>query len=303
MSMENFNLPKNHFEDYDSCEEKQFHFEDFNVVFDANTVNILDRKTTELRLEQIADKIDKILGQENSNESEIDIFSFSNREKYEGFLKEKFPENFDNLKKDNAIFYQSADKIEKIIVNYTLIDSISKYSIEEIEKAGISLDEIKDILQSNILSSVAHEMTHLHPFFGGVGNTASLTKWEQEKVCVFIGEKVRTELGNKRFRQNIFKQAQEELKGAENINLENDGLNWSEDKEYENFFYPYLEKTHGLVKLQELWRMLFHEPKKALSIALEEVYKKDACEIERDFRYAMLSAEKYDDVENISQAD
>lgn len=279
-------------------------FKNFDITFDEKTKDILGEENIASNLKQIKEQIDTILGQEQDLGSEkINVNLFSNRDEYEEFLKNKFPDKSEIYIRDNAIFDQNPKTLEKTIVNYTPIKELSEQDKQRVKEHGMSIEEAEKIIaetaRANVLSGVAHEMTHLHPPFGGVGNIASPTKWEQEMVCVFVGEKIRTQTGNEKFRQTIFEKAQDELRQQEELNLENDGKNWEEVKKYEGFFYPYLEKQYGLEKLQILWHVLFKEPKESLSEALENIYEKNTEDIEREFRSKMLTSSRHEEVEEI----
>ena len=146
-----------------------------------------------------------------------------------------------------------------------------------------------------MFSGVGHELGHLHPFFGGIGNEESESKWEQEIVCIFIGEEIRTKFGNKRFRKHQSEQAQKELreleKKGESFSWEETGKDWkSKIKNWEGFVYPWLERKYGLEKLQKLWQEMFKE-RKTISEATKDVYNKEINELEGRFKEDMLEAQ------------
>lgn len=283
--------------------QKLISLKNFDIFRDKGIEGIIDKEDLEVNLSKIKEQIDNILGQKQDlGEGKINIHLFSDRSEYEKFLKQKFPNRFETYVKDNAIFDQNPQTLEKTIANYTPT-MLSEQDRQKAREYGMDVKDtegmVTQIARANILSGVAHEMTHLHPFFGGVGNVASPTKWEQEMVCEFVGEKVRTQQGNQEFRQKIFEQAQHQLEGQNELDLEKDGNNWEKFDAYERFFYPYLEKQYGLPKLQILWKKLFQNPKKPLSQALESVYEKGSEDIQKEFRAAVLAKKSHVEIENI----
>lgn len=258
-----------------------------------------DRQGFEL-LAELPQEIDKILGTNHNPSEKITISLFSDRKRYEDFLEMKFPQEFETYRKDNAIFDLSQKTGEKNVVSHTPIKKISALDQFRLAKNGMTVEQAKEIIQetarANILSSVAHELAHLHPFFGGVGNSASSDKWQQEMVCIFIGEKVRTAHGGENFRKELFKKAQQEIKDGQLVDLEQDGKDWDNIKTYEQFFYPYLEKEYGLEKLQELWRKLFKE-KENFNVALQLIYGQEASVIQEKFKESMTAAKNRQEVE------
>lgn len=292
-------------EAYSDIENKQklISLDNFDIFRDKGVEGIISKEDLEQSLSKIKEQVDNILGQKQDlGKEKISVHLFSDRSEYEKFLKKKFPNRFETYVKDNAIFDQNPETLEKTIANYTPT-MLSEQDRQKAREYGMDVKDaegmVTQIARANILSGVAHEMTHLHPFFGGVGNVASPTKWEQEMVCEFIGEKVRTQQGNREFRQKIFEQAQHQLEGQKEVDLEKDGNNWDKFDAYERFFYPYLEKQYGLPKLQILWKMLFQELKKPLSEALQSVYVEDSNDIQKGFKAAILTAKNHEEIENV----
>ena len=81
---------------------------------------------------------------------------------------------------------------------------------------------------------------------------------------------------------------------------EENGKNWEQFYDYEDFLYPYLEKQYGLEKLQNFWKLLFKDkPKKPLTKAIKLVYGKNINDIEREFTSTILKAKSCEEIENI----
>lgn len=283
-------------------EEGCFCFENLKVELDKKTEGIIDKKFLEEELAQITAEIDKTLGQGRSD-AKIEIHSFSDRTAYEIFLEDRFPDDCERYKKDNAIFHQDLDKEERVVANHTPFNiHFSQGELEEIRERGMTPEEaekaIKRIARANIFASMTHELVHLHPYFGGVGNDAAENRWEQEQVCVLLGERIRTRLGNTGLRKQRFEQAQEELRHEEKIDLQASGYDWDSSKEYETFFYPYLEKKYGIERLQQLWGLLSKKPKHPLSEAVRMAYGRELEDVEGEFKKAILEAREYSDIEN-----
>ena len=279
----------------DIFEEGPLTSENFEIYYNNEIKNILE-DGDEKKFDEVKEFVDKILGSKRDMASEKSkIYLFSDKEKYSKFLKE----NFLNISPESATF----DKETKSVFKYVSV--LTKEEIEEykdlLQKKGIFLKEIENTARSGIFSGVGHELGHLHPFFGGVGNEESESKWEQEMVSIFIGEKIRTNFGNKRFRKYQFKQAQKELKElekkSESFSWEGTGKDWEDEiKSWEGFVYPWLEKKYGLRKLQELWQEMFKN-KKTITEAVRNVYNKEIDVLQDSFEKDMLKAKEYLDIE------
>lgn len=280
-------------------EKKENKTYNFILNISPEITKLLEKSNFQEKLQSIRDNIDSILG-ENATSEETLITLFSDKKQYLDYLQSKFPTKYQTYSKDNAVFNYDKNSKTQEIISFTPIPKISPEDLNKLQQANISLDEAKKIIEntaySNIISSVAHEMTRLHSFFGKVGNDASDNKWEQEQICVFIGEKIRTKEGNTYLREIKFKQAQEELIVNQDVNLEKDGYNWKVINKYEEFFYPYLEKKEGLFKLQTLWKKLFKDKIK-FNKALNEVYQIDPIKLKNNFIKSMLEAKTYKEIE------
>jgi hypothetical protein len=269
--------------------------ENFEIYRDKKTKEFLE-PGDEKKFDEVKEFVEGILGSKWRLAEKISVYLFSDEKEYYNFLDKKFPEN----PKDSATF----DKQTNSIANLTPIpktEEIDKDLLKKtLEKEGVSEEQLRDIYLANILSGVGHEFSHLHPFFGGVGNKESENKWEQEMVCTFVGEKIRTKFGNERFRNYQFKKAQEELKQLQKQNKnflwEKAGENWEKFTDIEHFVYPWLEKKHGIEKLQDLWGQLFKD-KRSLPEAVGDIYGTNLEDLEKDFEKDMLKAENYKEIE------
>ena len=230
----------------ETIEKEPIVSENFEIYRDKETKEFLE-PSDEKKFDEIKEFAERILGSKWRLADKINTYLFSDEKEYSNFLDEKFPEN----PKDSATF----DKQTNSITNLTPIpklEEIDKDLLKKtLEKEGISEEQIKDIYLANMLSGVGHEFSHLHPFFDGVGNKESKNKWEQEMVCIFVGEKIRTKFGNERFRNDQFNRAQEELeqlqKQNKNFSWQEVGENWEKFTNIEHFVYPWLEKKYGFV--------------------------------------------------------
>lgn len=247
-------------------------FENFDVCYDKNTKEFLEEDVKE-KFSEIKEFVDNVLGLEwEIDHEKVKVYLFSDEKQYLDYLSKNFPD----VPKGSATF----DSKTNSIFNYT--------SVPE-------QDKDKTIYQANMLSGIAHELGHLHPFFGGVGNRGSKNKWEQEMVCNFIGEKIRTKFGNENLRNIQLKKAQEEVK-TKSLSWKKAGDDWENFTSAERFVYPWLEKKYGLEKLQDLWHQLFKE-KKTLPEAIKDVYETEISDLEDNFEKDILEAKDYKDVE------
>lgn len=266
----------------------------FEVISDQGAEKLFSPGELQEKLEQVSNFVNETLGIGDSTLNQIHTYLFSDRGRYEEFLKNLAPDKPESYARDNAVFYYNHKTGEKYIVNLTPSE-LSEEDIRKVASHGMDIAVAKSMFnataKANILSSVAHEMTHLHMFFGGVGNDDEKSKWNQEMICEFIGEKVRINEGNNKLRQDLFQQAQGEKLQT---NLEATGQDWSQIYATERFFYPYLEKQYGKSKLQELW-MELQNSGQTLPIALKEVYEKD--DLEDEFKDVLNNATDRKDIE------
>lgn len=272
-------------------EKEPMVLENFEIYCDKETEEVFE-PGDEKKFDEIKGLVEGMLGSKWRLADKINTYLFSDEKEYYNFLDRNFP----GSPKDAATF----DKKTNSIANFTPIYKIEKLDKDLLEKEGIFEEQIRDIYQANMLSGVGHEFSHLHPFYGGVGNKDTKSKWEQEMTCIFIGEKIRTKFGNERFRNHQLKQAQEELKQLQKQNKDflwqEVGKNWNEITNLERFVYPWLEKKYGIKKLQNLWEQLFKE-KKPLAEAIGDIYKTNIEDLEKDFEKDISAAKNCKEIE------
>lgn len=281
MGIENRINPSENFEANKKVLEKAFVSENFSVHCDSNIKKYLKPDDAE-KTDDIKKFVDDTLKTEqNRRHPKVDAYLFSNKEEYLKFLDK----NFSDIPKGSATF----DKQTNSVFGYSPTD-VEKYK-KFLGKEVLTAEKIKNIIRGCIFSEIAHEYTHLHPPFNGMGDKDKSNKWEQEMVCIFIEYKIRQRF-DKKFDKNIKLQAKEYLK---KIQAENKTFSWEEvSNEWDNFtapekfVYPWLEKKYGLKKLQDLWSKMFKN-KKTISEAIKEVYNTDIQDIEKKFQEEMLS--------------
>lgn len=135
----------------------------------------------------------------------------------------------------------------------------------------------------SLLSGMAHELTHLHPFYGGVGNEETLNIWEQEMVCALVGDTIR-----ERFEPEastwLFDRAKRELTAldqkGERVSLA--GIGGPESRRLARMVYPWLQKHYGLDKLRIFWTKLAGH-QEDLASAAQAAFGKDLSALEDEF--------------------
>ena len=283
----------------DIFEKEVLSSENFEIHYDKGIKEIIEPNDNE-KFDEVKGFVENTLGSKwEIGDQKLKVYLFSDKEQYSDFLKENFPD----APKDNATFDKKTNSIADL-TKFTKKEDKEKLLLEcphkkeEIEKyfEEYSEEEIRNMARGNMFSGVGHELAHLHPLFGGVGNKNSENKWEQEMVCTFIGEKIRTKYGNERLREDEFRQAREELKELQkqgkHFSWEERGKDWDNWPKAERFVYPWLEEKYGQEKLQDLWETMFKE-KKTIAEATKDVYGKEVTELEKEFTESLLSAEKY----------
>jgi len=251
-------------------------FEDFDVAFFDDAKEAMGDKFEE-DLKETKELVDDVLGTEwKIGENKLKLYLFCDEQQYKEYLKRNFPKS----PPDWATFDQKTN-------------SILKCSAIPQKKEDIN------ICRANMFAGVGHEMAHLHPFFGGVGNKASKGKWEQEMVCVFIEDKIRAKMGNDRMQKIFLDRAKKELeqfkKERKDFSLKEIDTDWENFYSVERLVYPWLEKKYGIEKLRQLWTMLFKE-KKELEESLKEIYGKETKDIEDDFQEDVIKTEEYKEI-------
>ena len=235
------------------------------IYFDKGLEGILGKEEFIREVQKMNMDIENYLG-ENTNQAACDFRIYSDRKEYEDYLRTNFPDQFEGTKIDNAVFYCDRENNRMLVAVYVeaeALDPDDPKVQDYLKKENITFDELKarakSNLKNNIYPGVAHEMTHLHPFFGGVGNEASANKWEQEMVCVFVDSKMWEKYGNKNFIEKIKNKAKEQSRDKDfyeeiKKDFQEGGF---EIEEWERLFYPFLERRYGKDKLIIFFSDLF----------------------------------------------
>jgi hypothetical protein len=276
MSIETPKIEKEKLSREPIIESKGVIFDNFDVRCYGEAKEALDDKFEE-NLRQAKEIVDDILGSEwKVEDGGLKIHLFSDQEQYKDYLKKNFPKaaggwaTFDQ--KTNSVF--SCD------------------TIPEGEKDP-------NFYRAKVFSGVGHEMAHMHPFFGGVGNKASRGKWEQEMVCVFVQDKIGAKMGSDFMQKLNIERAKKELekfqKGERSFSLEAADVDWENFYSLERLFYPWLEKKYGMEKLRQLWTTLF-KGKKEIGESLKEVYGEDIDSLEKEFKEDVEKAQNYEEL-------
>ena len=251
-------------------------FNDFDVRCFGDAKEALDEEFEE-NLKQTKELVDDILGSEwKIGDDKLKIHLFSDEDQYKEYLRKNFPK----AARGWATFDQKTNSV---------------FSCDIIPQG----EKTPDIYRVKIFSGVGHEMAHLHPFFGGVGNKASKGKWGQEMVCVFVQDKVEAKMGSDLMRSITMERAKKELEGFKNkeraFSLKAADTDWENFYSLERLFYPWLEKKYGMDKLRQLWAMLFRE-KKGIGESLKEIYGEDIDNLEEQFEDEVDKTENYEEL-------
>jgi len=252
-------------EEYESKQETQIKIGE--IYIDEGLESILSQEEFTAEIQKINQEINVYLG-ENDYSPVYDFRIYSNREEYEHYLRTSFPDKFENATIDNATFHYDREAGKKVVIaKYIEISTLdpSNPDIQEyLKKEGITFDQltvrVETIFKNNVYPAIAHEMAHLHPFFGGVGNEASENKWEQEMVCIFVDQKM-WEKYSANFIEIIRTKAKEQSATTNFYEELVQDFHEGDFKviEWERLFYPFLEQRYGLEKLQEFWSILFKD--------------------------------------------
>lgn len=233
--------------------EKENLNNNIEVHLDHESENFVNIGTKDILT--IKEDIDIILGaQWDLEDQKIDYYSFSNRENFKDFIRNNIPDNI-NFLKENAVFYIDPEAQIKKVLNYTSIPSE-----EEISKGksyGYDLNERRQMVKSDILSSFAHETTHMHPFFKSHGNENTANMWEQEEICAYVGEKTRGNISDILLKKNLITEEK-----IDSFDLKNGEWNNFEkvNNIVINYFYPFLIKEYGIEKVRMVWKELQDNP-------------------------------------------
>ncbi|MCK9393234.1 MAG: hypothetical protein WCX30_01730 [Candidatus Paceibacterota bacterium] len=273
---------------FDSIESENLN-DRLEVHFDNKSENFINIEVEELL--EIKGDIDSILGtQWNLENQKIDYYSFSDRKSFENFVKNNVP-NSDSLLKENAVFYINPKTQAKIVLNYTPIPS--EEEISKGESYGYDLNRRKQMTKADILSSFAHETAHMHPFFNNHGNEDTANMWEQEQICVHIGEKARGDISDILLAKGFLSEEK-----INSFNLKNGGWdNLGENKNIvANYFYPFLIKEYGIEKVRMIWKNLQENPD--LEFGLKEILNQEPKDIVNIFKEKIKDKQYLRDIFN-----
>jgi len=258
----------NSFEQFDINREREGKVE---INLDKEIRNYVD--IDESDISNVNENVKDILGTESLNDEGAKYYSFSSKERLENFIKNNIPDG-DNLLRDNASFYINPETKEKMFFNCT-----SEEEILKIKEHCHDLEKTKQAIKNNILSSFAHETAHTSSFFSKHGNKETANMWEQEQICVYIGEKIRGDISDLLYSEGLIKD-----EGFDDFDL--DSGSWKEFKKGKgveaNFFYPFLVKEYGLGKIRDIWNLLQKDSN--IEKAIEIILKKSSTEIINDFK-------------------
>ncbi|MEA3323404.1 MAG: hypothetical protein U9Q12_04230 [Patescibacteria group bacterium] len=259
-------------------EKKMSNIKIEEIYFDDNLRDVFDKGEFELEIQKIERGIEGYLG-ENKNLATYNIRVYSNREEYEEYFQTYFPEKRDNfMENDMTCYYDEKNStyvIAKFMKRMTLDQNdpeIQKY----LENKKINFSELKfqerQNYKNNIYPTIAHELTHAHPFFGGIGNEGSENKWEQEMVCVFIDQEM-WEKYIPSYRKMIMSKAKEQI---QNKNLYEEIIKDFKEgnfdvEDWERLFYPFLKSRYKKSQLLTFWSALFKD-KADFEVSFENIF-------------------------------
>ena len=237
------------------------------VYFDQGLENVLDKEEFATEAQKMNKEIEDYLG-ENKNSSVYNFRIYSDRKKYEDYLRTNFPEKPEENYVDNdMIFYCDKNNNRNVIAKFMELKTLDPNNLnvqEYLAKENITLDELRtqyeENYRNNIYPTIAHELTHFHSFFEEIDYRASGNKWAQEMVCVFMDQK-KCEQCVANYGKMIETKAREQAQGK---NLYNEIVRDFKEgdfqiEDWERLFYPFLEKQYGKEKLIQFFSVLFKD--------------------------------------------
>ncbi len=232
-------------------------------------INISEKNILELKKE-----IDNFFDKRwDSTKGKIQIGFFLNKEELENFALEKnIP--LEKLTKDSALFYINPNTQESYVLINT--ESVKKMC----ESMRYSEDEEVDFMKRSILAGIAHEMTHMHPFFKNHGNQGTENLWEQEMVCGYIESKIRGDISEILREWGYLNKEKIEKFSFEDGNWES--FLKEEKNAVADYFYPFLIKEYGLNSVRKIWEKLQINPD--IERAIEETIRINPEEIVKKFK-------------------
>lgn len=235
-----------------------------DVYFDEQLADVFKKDDFVREVKIMSKEIDVYLG-ENKSSSIYEFRIYSQRGVYEEYFKTHFPEKLENFMENDMVFYHDERSGRNVIAKFmerTILDSDDSDVQAYLSKKGITFEELE--LQSrqnyrdNIYPTVAHELTHAHPFFKGINYRDLGNKWAQEMVCVFIDQKMWEKHFSgfgKMIRDRARKQAGSKDFYWEIMNDFREGD--FQIEEWERLWYGFLEKEYGKRSLRDFWVALF----------------------------------------------
>jgi hypothetical protein len=232
---------------------------------------------------EIKKKIDDILGKkwDLSNEN-VQVGLFTGRKELEEFAQEnEIP--LEDLSEDSALFYIDPSTQEK----YVFIVNPARIK-EMLKDMGYPEEEAIDFSRRNLLAGVAHEMTHMHPFFEKHGNRGRKNLWEQEMICNYIESTTKGDISELLIRLGYV-----DKEKIEKFTLENGEWNsFSRKNAVIDYFYPFLVKEYGLDNTRKIWKGL--QINSEISVVIREILGVDAEEVVTNFKQKTIELiEKY----------
>jgi hypothetical protein len=255
----------NNFENKEVNNEKEGKIE---INLDEKINSLIDINENDIF--SINKSIDDIFKTESSNEETVKYYVFSKKEDLKDFVDKNIVSEKDLLK-DNASFYINPENQEKMVF------VCAPVSVEE--NYDTDIERRKKELKLNILSSFAHETTHMHQFFKKHGNEETANMWEQEQICVYVGEKTRGDISEVLYDNGLLTN---EL--IDSFDLESgEWDNFEKGKSAViNYFYPFLIKEYGLNRVMGIWKYL--QENQDIKKAIKENIKEDPEKIVTTFK-------------------
>ncbi len=217
------------------------------------------------KMAEIKGYIDETLGLKwNPAENKVKVHLFSDQAAYQRHMETNFPGVY---WEDMASFDQRTNTVFSWGDNY-----------------------------ASLLSGMAHELTHLHPFYGGVGNEETLNMWEQEMVCALVGDTIRERFEPKAGAW-LFDRAKRELavmdEKGERFSFA--GVGGPESGRLARMVYPWIQKHYGIDRLRSFWTKLSRR-QEDLEGACQAAFGKDLVTLEDEFAADFRKAKSARDI-------
>lgn len=239
------------------------------VYFNEELKGVLNKNEFATEVQKIHREIEKYLGK-NKNTATYNFRIYSDRKKYEDYLRTSFPEKPEEDYIDNDMYFVHDKEKNSYFIGKFMklgVDPSDPRIQEYLKKTNISLDEAEEQLKknykNNIYPTIAHEIAHSHSFFKGFDHRISKSKWDQEMVCVFIDQKMWEKYVSS-YGKMIRSKAEKQVR---NKNLYNEIIKDFKEgdfhiEDWERLFYPFLENRYGIEKLRNFWSSLSESKQK-----------------------------------------